>query len=109
MPALGRSIRADGLSGRDNLNLQLQAARETIRAVWLKVAEGLQPKYSRTDVIGALRMLAGFIGMSGTPMRILILSDMPPVVAGVESGVGKTDRRTAVNGGGETWSRRAEV
>lgn len=32
--------------------------------------------YSRTDVIGALRMLAGFIGMSGEPMRIVILSDM---------------------------------
>lgn len=58
------------------LNLQLQAARETLRAEWLKIAENLQPKYPRTDVIGALRMLSDFIGISGTPARLIILSDL---------------------------------
>jgi hypothetical protein len=64
------------LPGRGYLNLQLQAARETLRAEWLKITETLQPTYLQTDVIGALRMLAGFIGMSGTPMRVFILSDL---------------------------------
>lgn len=64
------------LPGKSYLDLQVQAARETLRSDWLKIAEGLQPVYARTDIIGALRMLADFIGMSGEPMRIVILSDM---------------------------------
>jgi hypothetical protein len=64
------------LPGKSYLDLQGQAARETLRSEWLKIAEGIRPVYARTDIIGALRILADFIGMSGEPMRIVILSDM---------------------------------
>ena len=56
------------------LGLQLQAAREILRSEWLKIAESLEPKYKGTDVIGALRLLSGFMDVS--PQRLVILSDL---------------------------------
>jgi len=58
------------------LGLQLHAAREMLRAEWLQIAATLEPTYSRTDVIGALRLLIGFMDISGGPMRLIILSDL---------------------------------
>lgn len=63
------------VSERGYMGLQLGAARETLVAEWLKISEELQPTYSRTDVIGTLRLLA-FMEVSSTSMRLIILSDL---------------------------------
>jgi len=67
---LDRTVPESGYMG-----LQLGAARETIVAEWRKIASALQPTYTRTDVIGALRLLE-FIEVSSTPMKLFILSDL---------------------------------
>ena len=66
---LDRSVPERGYMG-----LQLEAARETIRAEWLKIAKSVQPSYARTDIIGALRFMA-FMG-DASPKELIILSDL---------------------------------
>jgi hypothetical protein len=57
------------------MGLQIGAARETLASQWQKIATTLQPVYTRTDVIGALRFIS-FMELPGTSMKLIVLSDL---------------------------------